>query len=168
LLVYIYVHKEVANIITFCTLLDSMAVWVTTTGCQVPDGAIRAGYEADGRPLFIARAYIEGILTPGKCGFHLQGAYIPSGCIERVVKEYEVLVHPTNATGFFDWKCASNGRVPEGAYETDKELYVGRAYYSGSLVPCKIAKGQPHWCAYVGHHGGEHTLKDYEVLCKFR
>jgi hypothetical protein len=145
-----------------------MAVWVTTIGCQIPDGAIRAGYEADGRPLFIARANIEGILTPGKCGFHLQGAHIPYGCKERVVKQYEVLVHPTNATGFFDWMRASNGRVPEGAYATDKETYVGRAYYSGSLVPCKIATDHPHKCAYVGHHWGEHALKDYEVLCRLK
>lgn len=145
-----------------------MAVWVTTAGCHIPEGAIRAGYEADGRPLFIARANIHGILTPGKCGFHLSGAYIPYGCVEKVMKQYEVLVHPTNATGFFDWMRASNGKVPDGAYQTDKDTYVGRAHFSGSLVPCKIATALPHKCAYVGHQGKEHNLKDYEVLCKIR
>ncbi|XP_061177369.1 uncharacterized protein LOC133186109 [Saccostrea echinata] len=145
-----------------------MAVWVTTTGCHIPDGAIRAGYEADGRPLFTARAQIEGITTPGKCGYHLPGAHIPYGCKERVIGQYEVLVHPTNAPGFFEWQRASGGIVPDTAFKTDKETYVGRAYFSGSLIPCKIATGYQHKCAYMGYGGKEHNTKDYEVLCKIK
>ena len=54
-----------------------MASWVKTTGSNIPEGALRAGYEEDGKPLFIARASMKGVLTPGKCGYHLEGARIP-------------------------------------------------------------------------------------------
>lgn len=55
-----------------------MADWVSTSGCLIPDNAIRAGYEEDGNPLYIARAKMEGTMTPGKCGHHLLGgAHIP-------------------------------------------------------------------------------------------
>ncbi|XP_022291764.1 natterin-1-like [Crassostrea virginica] len=145
-----------------------MAIWVTTTGNEIPEGAMRAGYEADGRPLFIARAPIEGILTPGKCGYHIQGALLPFGCKEQVVHQYEVLVHQTNALGFFDWHRASNGTVPKEAFQTDKDTYVGRAFYSGSLIPCKISTNPSHRCAYMGSGGKEHNTKEYEVLCQIK
>ena len=53
-----------------------MASWVKTTGSMIPEGALRDGYENNGNPLFIGRAEVEGILTSGKCGVHLQGARI--------------------------------------------------------------------------------------------
>lgn len=145
-----------------------MAMWVTTTGCHIPEHAIRAGYEADGRPLFIARTSMEGISTPGKCGFHLPGAHIPYGCKENIAHQYEVLVHPNNAQGFYDWQRACDGKVPENAFKTDTDTYVGRAYFSGSLIPCKIATSYPHMCAYMGYDGKEHNSRDYEVLCKIK
>ncbi|XP_061177366.1 uncharacterized protein LOC133186107 [Saccostrea echinata] len=145
-----------------------MAVWVTTTGSHIPEGAVRGGFEADGRPLFIARAQIEGIMTPGKCGFHLPGAQIPFGMIEQIIYLYDVLVHPTRSPGFFDWRRASEGKVPSNAYKTDKDTYIGRAFYQGSLVPGKIATGYPHWCAYIGHGGNEISITDYEVLCELK
>ena len=154
--------------ISFVLVSVRMAIWVSATGSQIPEGAVRAGYEADGKPLFIARAYMEGILTPGKCGYHLPGAHIPYGCKEHVRPNYEVLVHKTNAVGFFDWKRASSGKVPKLAYKTDKDTYVGRAVYSGSLIPCKIATSPPHWCAYMGYGGKEHNTKEYEVLCQIK
>ena len=49
-----------------------MASWVKTTGSNIPEGALRAGYEDNGTPLFIARAKVEGVFTPGKCGEHLK------------------------------------------------------------------------------------------------
>lgn len=55
-----------------------MAHWVSTYGCNIPDNAIRAGCEEDGNTLYIARAEIDGTMTPGKCGPHLlPGAHIP-------------------------------------------------------------------------------------------
>ncbi|XP_062566672.1 uncharacterized protein LOC134228983 [Saccostrea cucullata] len=145
-----------------------MAVWVTTFGSHIPEGAMRGGFEADGRPLFIARAQIEGIMTPGKCGFHLPGALFPFGMTEQSSYMYEVLVHPTRSRDFFDWQRASEGKVPPNAYKTDKDTYIGRAFYQGNLLPGKIATGHPHWCAYIGYRGNEISTKDYEVLCQLK
>ena len=145
-----------------------MAFWVKTTGNNIPEGAIRAGYEEDGKPLFIALANMEGVLTPGKCGYHLEGSHIPYDCKEQIVNQYEVLVFPNRTSGFYDWIHASNGEVPKHAYQTDKDMYVGRAVYSGSLIPCKIHTSPPHRCAYMGYGGKEHNTKEYEVLCQIK
>ena len=146
-----------------------MASWVKTTRNNIPDFAIRAGYDDNGKPLFIARAKVDGVLTPGKCGTHLTGgAYIPYCGKERIIKEYEVLVLPNSALGFYDWILASNGIVPGKAIKTDKDIYVGRVLYSGSLIPCKIATFSPHMCAYMGYGEKEHNTKEYEVLCQIK
>lgn len=93
-----------------------MAMWEQTSGCNIPDNAIRAGYEKDGKPLFIARANMEGTWTSGKCGTCLTGgAYIPYGGEEKIVKNYEVLVYPR----LYEWQPASNGNVPERALKTN-------------------------------------------------
>ena len=101
-----------------------------TTESNIPEVAITAGYEDNGNPLFIAWANGEGILTSGKCGVHLPGAHIPIGGKEVIVNEYEVLVLPNSALGFYDWLRESNGKVPNKALQTDKGYYVGRAIYS--------------------------------------
>ncbi|XP_061185693.1 uncharacterized protein LOC133193779 [Saccostrea echinata] len=137
-----------------------MAVWVATTGSDIPEGAIRGGYEADGRPLFIARAKIGDTMTPGKCGFHLPGAHIPYDMNEKIINKYDVLVYPLKNSGFLDWQTASQGNVPPNAYMTDRETYVGRAVYQGSLVPGKIATGHRHRCAYISYGGKEISFKD--------
>lgn len=92
----------------------------------IPDNAIRAGYEANGKPLFVARAIIQGAITSGKCGIHLEGAYIIYGGKENVVQHYGVLVYPINALGFLDWRQASNGDVPCNTVDTSSGLYIGR------------------------------------------
>ena len=145
-----------------------MAVWESTSGGKIPDNATRAGYEKDGKPLFIARAKMRGLWTAGKCGSHLPGAHIPYDGKEVIVKDYDVLVYPINALGFLDWQHASGGKVPEKAFKTDKDLYVGRANYSESLIPCKIATCSPHMCAYMGYREKEHNTKEYEVLCQIK
>jgi hypothetical protein len=45
-----------------------MTAWFRTTDASIPEMAIQAGYEADGRPLYIAPASMHGVMTPGKCG----------------------------------------------------------------------------------------------------
>lgn len=140
-----------------------MAMWETTSGCNIPDNAIRAGYEENGRPLFIARANMEGKWTSGKCGTSLTGgAYIPFGGKECIVKTFDVLVYPK----LYEWKLAANGNVPERAVQTDKCLYVGRTLYSGSMIPCKISTCDE--CAYFGYIEEEHSTKNYEVLCHIK
>ncbi|XP_062566669.1 natterin-3-like [Saccostrea cucullata] len=143
-----------------------MASWVSTSGSSIPPEAVRAGYEADGRPLFIARAIMSGTMTPGKCGYHLDGARIPYASSEHIVNCYEVLVFPSISNGFLDWQKCSNGYVPDNAFKTDDGIYVGRAYHEGSLVPGKIHVS--HKTAYVSYGGDEHAIKDYEVLTEVK
>ncbi|XP_048770911.1 natterin-3 [Ostrea edulis] len=141
-----------------------MAVWVNTFCTSIPEAAIRAGYEADGKPLYIARESMDGVMTPGKCGPHLHGAKIPYGGEERDVNNYEVLVLPSDKDGYYEWKKASYGNVPANAYSTDDGMYIGRAEYSGSLIPGKVHAS--HQCAYVPYGGKEVKQSHYEVLCK--
>lgn len=143
-----------------------MSTWVTTFGNNIPDGAIRAGCEADGRPLFVARARIENLVTPGKAGFHLPGAHIPYGCKEHIVNQYEVLVHPTRAPGLYEWRSCSNGNIPPGAMATDRNTFIGRFHHAGSLVPGKVDTN--HRCAYIGYGGQELNQKEYDVLCQIK
>lgn len=137
-----------------------MSLWVKASGNCIPDNAIRAGYEENGCPLFIARAFVDGKLTPGKCGTRTTGgAYIPYGGKEHHIKDYEVLAYPE----IYKWQPAANGIVPENAVKISSDLYVGRVYYSGSMIPCKISISRK--LAFFGYMEEEHTAKDYEVLC---
>jgi hypothetical protein len=56
--------------------------------------------------------------------------------------------------------------VPDGAVSTECDKYVGRARYSGSLIPGKIDTAAGHNCAYVSYGGKEISLNEYEVLCR--
>lgn len=145
-----------------------MTHWVSTSGCNIPENAIRAGYEKDGRPLYIARAKMECTETAGKCAPHLGGAHIPYDGEEKIVHNYEVLVYSIKDQGFVDWQKASNGNVPCNAVKTDNDKFVGRVFAFGSLIPCKIDTAHNHMCAYMGYDGKEHNTKDYEVLCNIK
>lgn len=48
------------------TELDKNSFWVAGSLGSIPAGAIEGGQEADGEPLYVARAEYEGSLTPGK------------------------------------------------------------------------------------------------------
>jgi hypothetical protein len=64
------------------------------------------------------------------------------------------------------WVPCDNGNVPQDAFicGLDKDgsnLYVGRAFHGGDLLPGKIVPS--HGCAYVSRNGVEHGVKHYEV-----
>ncbi|MBK8878564.1 MAG: DUF3421 domain-containing protein [Haliscomenobacter sp.] len=71
--------------------------WVKATANNFPSNAIAAGYEANGAPLYIARAVIDGGYHPGKARKNGDG-FIPYGGVERVIKDYEVLTSNPAAT----------------------------------------------------------------------
>ncbi|KAL1748613.1 carbohydrate-binding module family 12 protein [Schizophyllum fasciatum] len=54
---------------------------------------VEGGREADGKPLFIAKAPHKGAEHPGKVGEHLDGALIPYGGKEKNVDVYRVLCY---------------------------------------------------------------------------
>jgi hypothetical protein len=52
--------------------------WVAANGGTMPDGAVVFGREADGTPLYVARANVEGGVHPGKVRPEGRAAMIPS------------------------------------------------------------------------------------------
>ena len=67
--------------------------WVKCNNHQIPDGAILAGREADGKLLYIGRTEYEGMIITGKVGPHLaKGICIPYAGKEWELSDYEVLV----------------------------------------------------------------------------
>jgi Protein of unknown function (DUF3421)/Ricin-type beta-trefoil lectin domain-like len=71
--------------------------WVKATANSFPPNAIAGGYEANGAPLYIARAVIDGGYHPGKARKNGDG-FIPYGGVERIVKDFEVLTSNPVAT----------------------------------------------------------------------
>lgn len=67
--------------------------WVKCTNHQIPDGAIVAGHESDGKKLYIGRTEYQNMLITGKVGTHLaQGICIPYDGKEIELPSYEILV----------------------------------------------------------------------------
>lgn len=132
-----------------------MSVWVSTSGGHIPENAIRAGYEEKENLCLFPK--MEDTWISWKCSPDYEGAYIPNDGKEFLVKEYHVLDNPTNAVEFSDWKHASGGKVPDNAFKTDTDLYVGRVNFSGGLIPCTISTRYKF--AYMGYGLEEHTTK---------
>lgn len=76
---------------------------------------------------------MRGKWTSAKFGPYLQGAYIPYNCKEIIVKNQDVFVYPINAVRYLNWQQSSGEKVPEKAFKTNTDLYVGRANYMGTL-----------------------------------
>ncbi len=89
--------------------------WIPASNGQIPENAIKGGNEADGRPLYIARAVVEQELVIGK----IQpggSALIAWKGKEVYVNQYEVLTNRVvvNAAGSYEGLCVLrlfNGKV---------------------------------------------------------
>ena len=64
--------------------------WVTSADGSLPPGAVVAGHDINNEPLFVARAYHEGALLPGKFVPSHRVAYVPWGGKEISKHTYEV------------------------------------------------------------------------------
>lgn len=135
--------------------------WVAASGGSVPNGASKQGNEADGTPLYLARAKYQGGLHPGKVRQAFAAANIPYGGKEVKVNSYEVFV------GTAHWTTASNGKIPLGAvvvgYEANGEpLFSARAAYQGGV---HLGKVRPSFgAANIPYGGKEIKVNPYEVL----
>jgi hypothetical protein len=75
----------------------------------IPDDALPIGREADGTPLYAARAWWEGGLHLGKAGRHLLNrASISYGGAEHGLDIYEVLCAPSDPT-LIKWMTFRHG-----------------------------------------------------------
>jgi hypothetical protein len=120
-----------------------------------------AGSEADGTPLYLARAYYQDGLHIGKVRTAFGAANIPYGGQEVKVADYEVYV------GRATWVAASGGRLPDGAVKYGEEsngepLFAARAYIHGGLHPGKVRLA--FGAANIPYGGNEEQAENYEVL----
>uniref|UniRef100_A0A182MW78 Uncharacterized protein n=1 Tax=Anopheles culicifacies TaxID=139723 RepID=A0A182MW78_9DIPT len=134
--------------------------WISHQG--IPPAAVYAGYDKDGSPIYIGRAYHAGDQLPAKVIPSKRTASVAYYGLEHVMPHFEVLT----GTGF-SWVGSGNGHVPAGAVyggrtKTGEILYVGRAYHESSLIPGKIHPS--HKKLYIPYGGKEISVKNYEVL----
>jgi len=127
----------------------------------VPSSTEPAGYEGDGTPLYIARAWHENGLHIGKVRPGLKAAHIPFGGKAIYKKSYEVYAGPLR------WSRASDGKVPTGAvvagHEGDGDpLYVARAEYEKGVHIGKVRRD--FGAALIPYGDDEVHLNPYEVL----
>jgi hypothetical protein len=73
-------------------LVGSDFAWVPRRpGSSLPPGAVQAGHEANGDPLYVARGRLFGTNVIGKVGQRLD-CHVPYGGSEHRLREHEVLV----------------------------------------------------------------------------
>lgn len=139
--------------------LDVSAQWSRVTNSIIPSNALRAGNEANGTPLYIARANYEGGLHVGKA--NSGEAYIPYGGREVYVQNYEVY------TGTGTWIRISNGNFPQNAIVGGREadgtpLYIARAAIEGGIHIGKAKASNEAWISYGGVE--RYFANNFEVL----
>ncbi|KAJ3045774.1 hypothetical protein HDV00_007900 [Rhizophlyctis rosea] len=143
--------------------------WILTEGNNIPQGALIGGNEADGRPLYIARAFHKNGVHVGKAAHHLEdGAHIAYGGKEISKSAYEVLCGFENAVKWVDGhkklKLDEGMNLVEGGKEGDgTPLFIAQALHKDSIVPGKCG---PHLDdgAMIPYGGDECTCKNYRYL----
>ncbi|KAI9359992.1 hypothetical protein DFJ73DRAFT_757460 [Zopfochytrium polystomum] len=147
------------------TEADVLGTWVTTRGSAIPPDAWAAGYDLDGDPLYIARAWIGRGLHLGKVGPRFKTAVVPYNGVEKdVVGEYEVLCG-VPAAGGVRWvqqlgKGVPPNAVPGGNEEDGRLLYIGRAtVHAPGVWPLNRIGGKKSVCP-----GKRCTCRPFEVL----
>jgi len=128
----------------------------------IPGGAVHAGNDTDGSPIYVGRAFHEGDSVVAKVIPSKQACYIAYNGQEILKHNYEVLCGEG-----FQWVGSGNGHVPDNAVPggrtaTGEELFIGRAHYCGGLTPGKVHRS--HGCLYIPFNGSEISQKSYEVL----
>ncbi|KAL2915991.1 hypothetical protein HK105_204415 [Polyrhizophydium stewartii] len=142
--------------------------WVPCAGGQIPPNAIQCGREADGSPLFVARAPIDGGIHIGKAHHGWSHANIGFAGQERQIGQYEILVgNPASirwARSHGHFNPQSVGGVPvEGGREAGGQpLFIARAEEWGGM---HIGKVGMHLDGCLIPYGGEEvTRHHYEVM----
>ena len=142
-----------------------MARWVDCSGNNIPDNAVRGGHEADGTPLFVAKAFHaeSNEWIPGKAAAHLPGCHIPWGGKEKIIENYKILVHDSSAPGLLKWKKFKHGKCPSHTFHGNPDaLIVARAKHEDGVHPGKLYG--PHECCYISYGGKEIAKEKYYVL----
>jgi len=143
--------------------------WVLVHGTNIPQDAIEGGRDGDGSPLYVARAYYEGGVHPGKAGRNLRkGGVIGYGGKEIEVEDYEVLLGNPSSVRWVDVRgnfSASNlgGQPVEGGREKNgNALYIAQAPIKGAVHPGKTNEGFNG--AVVPYGGKEEIVQNFRTL----
>lgn len=139
-------------------------VWQPAQSGSVPPNAVTTGTTGSGEPLYVGRGHWRGSLTPGKIQTSHNCLYIPYSGHEVRIDNYEVLVKNTIQM----WVPSSGSSIPPNAIHAGQDsdgdqIFVGRAYHDGDLLPAKVIVNKA--IAYVSHGGMEHTKHQFEILC---
>jgi len=164
---HVLMALAVAGIMLTAGISASSAQWQQASNGFVPRGAMRAGQESNGAPLFVCRAFFNGGLHPGKIRPEFRGCNIPYGGRENRVGRYEVLMDVRGVR----WVMRRNGNVPRRALPAGREangapLYLCRAFFNGGLHPGKIRR-EFNGCN-IPYGGREQRVSNYEVLIQRR
>lgn len=140
--------------------------WVQgNTKTALPAGAIHAGNDTDGTPMYVGRAYHENDQLIAKVMPAKQAAYVSYNGKEILKLHYEILCN-----GNVKWVPGSAGKIPTGAVVggktgTGEILYVGRGRHENCLTVGKIHPS--HNSIYIPFGGAEVALKNFEFLVEF-
>lgn len=130
----------------------------------MPHNAVIAGNDIRGEPIYIGRSIYKGDQVAVKVIPNKRSAFLSYGGAEIGVHHFDVLT----GSGF-SWVPLSNGQIPPNAVSSGKQkdgerLYIGRAYFQGSMCPGKVHPS--HGCLYIPFAGAEHRISQYEVLVR--
>jgi len=152
--------------------------WVPVQGANIPPNAIQGGWEADGTPIYVARAWFSNLnaYRQGKAGRHLRGyCLIPQDHKENVFNNYEVLV---GEPGSYQWVLYPPGNLdPSKLWTENRKLakpidagrdpqwgdrYVVQTIHKNAVI-CGKASRQNVWIPADGTE--QHVHGNSLVLC---
>ncbi|XP_075969903.1 uncharacterized protein LOC142972562 [Anticarsia gemmatalis] len=141
--------------------LEERLEWVTMEDNKLPADAMIGGFEDE--PIYIARAFHNNSLCPGKYVPSKGMAFLAWGHREHVKKDFEILCG-YNAK----WIKTKLNYIPTNAFvggrsEVQNEpLYIGRAMHEGNLLPGKIHIR--YKTLFLPYKGKEVEKSNFEIL----
>ena len=142
--------------------------WQPRGAAGAAETALLLGGAADGTPLHVGRAALDGGMQPGAARANDGGFSLGYGGEERHAAEYEVLCCAGGLAAAVRLVAAEGGAVPPGALAVGWErdgtpLYSALVVTATSVVPAKVRPGLGG--AAYGEGGGEKQAQQYKVLC---
>lgn len=128
----------------------------------MPQGAILAGNDKDGTPIYVGRANHKKDQLPATVVPTNRVAFVTWGGEVHPKYEFDVLCN-----GEVQWVSSCNGEIPAAGIEAGRTsqgeiLYVGRVFYEGFLRVGKIHPSQR--VMYIPFDGQEIRIHEYEAL----
>ncbi|KXJ68452.1 hypothetical protein RP20_CCG003439 [Aedes albopictus] len=128
---------------------------------SVPRGAVLAGYDKDGSPIFVGRVTYQGNQLPAKVIPRKKLCHTSHKGREIEMTSYEALCNSRVAwvpfSGTIPAKAVVCGRTMWG-----ETVYIGRGHHKGSLTPGKVLEHERVLKIPFGWN--ELTISDFEIL----